>query len=121
MGLLFAYLTPLCPNRDSLLLSDPCSDFYPMPTASTVFKPGDEVFVRNWSQDYPGRISRLVEPADLASYHRSKGRSLPEACASAISAHLPIAPHYEVTDHLGGSWLISLLQLSSCAIRDKKR
>lgn len=121
MGLLFAHLTPFCPNRDSLLISDPCSDLSLMPTASTVFKPGDEVFVRNWSQDYPGRISRLVETADLANYHKSKGRTLPEACASAISANMPIAPHYEVTDHLGDSWLISLLQLSSCAIRDKKR
>ncbi len=80
------------------------------------FMPGDNLYVRGWSQDYTVEITNRVPPDQLAATLR---KPLPEAMASAISARCPIAPHYEVEDHLGGTWLLSQLNLSRHPILER--
>ena len=105
-----------------LLLLARVQTYHPVTSPNTLFKVDDFVYVRDRCQDVPYRVSQVLAPSDLAGYFKSKGLALPEACASAISAGLPIAPHYEVASPtMDTRWIVSQLQLSSSPIRDRKR
>ena len=82
------------------------------------YMPGDQLYVRGWSQDHRVEIRSRVSTDQLAATLR---KPLPEAMASAISARCAIAPHYEVEDHVGGTWLLSQLHLSLHPILERNR
>jgi hypothetical protein len=65
------------------------------------FSPGDTVYVRGWSQDYPVTIEA---PAEFSEGLRRV-----------------TVPHYHCRDHLGGTWLLSQLHLSGSPISERKR
>lgn len=62
------------------------------------------------------KVLRLVQPFDLAAV---TGKAVPEAMANMLSAGARVVPHYEVEDHLGGTWLVSQLQLSTSPITER--
>jgi hypothetical protein len=115
-------LPPFAQIRTPLLLLVRVQTYHPVTPSNTLFKVDDFVYVRDRCQDVPYRVSQVLAPSDLAGYFKSKGLTLPEACASAISAGLPIAPHYEVASPtMDTRWIVSQLQLSPSPIRDRKR
>jgi hypothetical protein len=115
-------LLPFAQIRMALLLLVRVQTTHPVTPSNTLFKVDDEVFIRNRPQEYSYRVSQVLAPSDLAGYFKSKGLTLHEACASAISAGLPIAPHYEVASPtMDTRWIVSQLQLSPSPIRDRKR
>lgn len=59
------------------------------------FKVDQEVYVRGWSQETPCRVVHKMHADGMF-------------------------PHYEITDFLGGRWLISQLELSSKPILIKE-
>jgi len=80
------------------------------------FLPDDTLFVRGWPQDYPVKVVRLVQPPELAAVTR---QPVPEQMANMMTAGARVVPHYEVEDHLGGTWLVSQLQLSRSPITER--
>ena len=67
------------------------------------FNPDEKLYVRGWSQDHPVTVERRV-PREELPYS--------PAMADAITCRFPTMPHYECTDHQGGTWLLAQMNLS---------
>ena len=86
--------------RDVIALRDPWR-----------FNQRDQLFVRGWDSDYAVTVQRRVPTEELP---------LSPAMADAITCGFPTAPHYECLDHLGRTWLLCQLELSTSPTPKRK-
>ena len=78
------------------------------------FYEGDQVYVRGWSQSYPGTIRRRLSPWDLCTFSNIE---IPAEALQAIRQER-IFPHYEVEDYNGSKWIVCQLHLSLSRISE---
>jgi len=78
------------------------------------FYEGDQVYIRGWSQSYPGTIRRRLSPWDLCAFSNIE---IPAEALKAIRQER-IFPHYEVEDYNGSKWIVCQLHLSLSRISE---